>query len=274
MSKIWEGTFEQITPWISPSFIENSLDTAKEFKGLKALFFVVLFIGFASYALFGVSLHIGNNIDSMVGGLDIHNEFIPFISTQWYIHFEVLFLVFATAFMMFYRERNRIKGNMLYHICMTLFMLFYSVFFFKVTQLFVSLFTVRMIYNLLFVSTYIYSIWQGFQNAKQMIYNNKERTLIVKWVSRNKSKLLTVLGIIGGGYFLIKAIFQPAADMETRIIGSMIDFLPLIAIGANFALVYFIGVVVRSYYLNKYAEEFRLQHEYEKDEWYGRNYKK
>lgn len=270
MGNIHKGTFKQVEPSITPSFIENLLDTVKDFKGIKVFFFTILFVGFAAYALFGVSLHIGNNIESMVGGLDVKNEFIPFLTTQWYIHLEVLFLVCAIIFTIYYRERNRMKGHLIYHFSMTIFMLLYSVFFFKVTQLFVSLFALRMIYIVLFVLTYVYSVWQGYQNAKRMIHGNeKKRSALVEWASRNQSKLLTVLAIIGGTYFLIKATFQSAADMETRIIGSMIDFLPLIAIGANFVFIYFIGVVVRSYYLKKYSEEFRVKYEYEKEEWYG-----
>ncbi len=81
MKKLFEASFEQIDPAISESFVKNSLDTAKNFKGLKLIAFFILFVIAGSYALFGVSIYVGNRMDEAVGGLDVHNEFIPLFSS-------------------------------------------------------------------------------------------------------------------------------------------------------------------------------------------------
>lgn len=63
-------------------------------------------------------------------------------------------------------------------------------------------------------------------------------------------------------YFIVGMIYTGL------FIGSMADFLPLISVGSNFALIYYIGVIVRNYYILKYSEQFRITLEYEKDEWF------
>src|SRR5699024_8088446 len=145
---------------------------------------------------------------------------------------------------------------------------------FKMFQLLVSYFIVRMIYTVLYIGTLVYSIWKGYQNSIDMIYGTKkERPAIVEWFSKKSKSVLTVLGIIGGAYFLLKAGFEPAANMERRIIGSLVDFLPLISVGSNVVLIYYIGLITRNYYIVKFQEQFRKKFGYEKDEWYGPNYK-
>lgn len=154
-----------------------------------------------------------------------------------------------------------------------IFMMFFGLLLFKVMQLFVSYFILRMIYTVLFIMTFIYCMWQGYQNATYMVHGDKkQRSALVEWFSRNSKPVLIVLGIIGSAYFIIKAVFEPAANMERRIIGSMADFLPLLLVLANFAYIYYIGVVTRSYYVYKYSEIFRLKFGYDIQDWYGPKY--
>lgn len=272
--KLRQGTFEQVEPSISPSFIKNSLDTAKTFRGIKLLAFIILFLVFGTYVAYGVSLYISNNMEDAVGGLDLNNEFIPFLSSIWYINFQALPMVVVVISMIYYRDKNRVKGHLIYYFFLMIFMMFFGLFLFKVMQLFVSYFILRIIYTVLYVITFVYSVWQGYQNAHHMVYGSKKgRSALVEWVSKKSKFILTVLAIIGGSYFIIKSVFEPAADMERRIIGSMADFLPLLLVLANFAFIYYIGVVVRSYYAYKYSELFRIKFGYEKEDWYGPKYK-
>lgn len=271
--KITEGTFAQVEPAISPSFIDNSLDTMKTFRGLKLFAFFMLFIVFATYAAYGVSIYIGNHMDEAVGGLDVNNEFIPFLSSIWYINLQAAIMVALIISTVYFRNRNRIKGNLIYHVLMTIFMVFVGLFLFKVMQLFVSYFILRLLYTILFIITLIYSIWQGYQNGLHMVYGDKKnRSALVEWFSKNNQVILAVLATIGGAYFALKAIFEPAANMERRIIGSMVDFMPLLMVLANFAFLYYISTIVRSYYVNKYTEKFRTKFQYDKTEWYGPKY--
>lgn len=274
MSKIKQGTFDQVEPSVSSSFVENSLDTVKSFKRLKRFIFIVLYAGIACYGLYAMSVYIENNMEEAVGGLDVTNEFIPFLSSIWYIHFQAFFIVAIIGTMMIYRQRNRMKASLLYHIFFTIFLVVFGLFLFKMFQLLVSYFIVRMIYTVLYIGTLVYSIWKGYQNSIDMIYGTKkERPAIVEWFSKKSKSVLTVLGIIGGAYFLLKAGFEPAANMERRIIGSLVDFLPLISVGSNVVLIYYIGLITRNYYIVKFQEQFRKKFGYEKDEWYGPNYK-
>lgn len=273
LKKFRDGTFEQIEPSISKSFVKNLLDTAKTFRGIKLIGFIILFIVCGTYVAYGVSLYIANNMEDAVGGLDVNNEFIPFLSSIWYINLQAIPILIVVISMMFYRDRNRVKGHFIYYLFLMIFMMFFGLFLFKVMQLFVSYFILRMIYTVLFIITFIYCIWQGYKNATYMVHGNKkQRSALVEWFSRNRNLVLMVLGIIGSAYFIIKAVFEPAANMERRIIGSMADFLPLLLVLANFAYIYYIGVVTRSYYIYKYSERFRLKFGYEIQDWYGPKY--
>ena len=272
--RICNGTFEQVEPGISDSFVENSLDTMKTFKGLKLFGFVFFFIGCTTYLLYGGSVYIVNHMEEAVGGLDLNNEYILFMSSIWYAHLQALPVTMLVILTMYYRNRNRVKGHVIYYLLMTIFTLLVSLLLFKVMQLLVSYFILRIIYTTLFILTLVYSIWQGYQNALHMIYGEKKgRSKVVEWFSRNFKKILPILLVIGGAYFILKVIFEPASDLETRVIGSMADFLPLFMVGTNFAFIYYIGVIVRSYYVDKFSEQFRVKCQYEKDEWYGPKHK-
>lgn len=263
-----------VEPALSDSFIENSLDTMKTFRGIKLFAFIILFIVCGTYAIYGVSIFLINNMEETVGGLDLNNEFIPFLSSIWYINFQAIPIVIVVILTMYYRDRNRIKGHFLYYSFLTVFMVFAGLLLFKVLQLFVSYFILRMLYLVLFGATFVYSIWQGYQNALHMVYGEKKnRSKLVEWFSRNYKTILTILAIVGGIYFAGKAIFEPAASMERRIIGTLADFLPLFMVIANFAFIYYIGVIIRSYYAYKFSEQFRVKFQYDKDEWYGPKYK-
>lgn len=272
--RICNGTFEQVEHALSESFIKNSLDTIKTFRGIKSFAFIILFIVCGTYVPYGVSLYIANNMEEAVGGLDLNNEFIPLLSSIWYINLQAIPIVILVILTIYYRDRNRIKGHYIYYSLLTIFSVFFGLFLFKVMQLFVSYFILRMLYLVLYGITFVYSIWQGYQNALNMVYGEKKnRSKLVEWFSRNSKTILTILAVIGGAYFAGKAIFEPAANMERRIIGSMADFLPLLLVLANFAFIYYIGVIVKSYYAYKYSEKFSAKFQYDKKEWYGPKHK-
>lgn len=272
--KILDGTFEQVEPSISDSFVENSLDTMKTFRGFKLLGFIFFFIACITYLLYGGSVYMVNHMEEAVGGLDLNNEFISFMSSIWYAHLTAFPITMLVIFTMYYRNRNRVKGHVIYYLLMTIYTLLISLLLFKVMQLLVSYFILRIIYTTLFILTLSYSIWLGYQNAIHMIYGKKKRrSKVVEWFSRNFKSILPILLVIGGAYFILKVIFEPAADLETRVIGSMADFMPLFMVGTNFAFIYYIGVIVRSYYVHKYSERFRVKFQYDKEDWYGQKYK-
>lgn len=273
MKKLLSGTFEQVEPTISDSYVENSLETIEEFGIGRALAFIILFVGMASYGLYGMNVYMGNHMHEAVGGLDVNNEFIPFLSSIWYINLQVLPLIILIFSTIWFKQTNRIKGNLFYHILFTLFMFFFGVFLFKMFQLMVTYFIVRLLYTILFIGSFIYSLWKSHQNTMEMIYGTKkERAFIVEWVSKHSTTILTIMGIVGSAYFVGKAVFEPGANLERRIIGSMVDFLPLISVASNFAFIYFFGLIMRGFYLHKYTEKFRLKFEYDKEDWYGPEY--
>lgn len=105
----------------------------------------------------------------------------------------------------------------------------------------------------------------------EMVYGTKKnRSAIVEWAGANKKMIIGLLFGIWGAGQIVKAIFGfDENDFETRIVGTIIEFFPLIACGISFTLIYMFGNLIRGFYLNKYSEEFRVMFDVEKDDWYG-----
>lgn len=274
MKKILSGKYEQVEAAISASFIENSLDTVKDLKGKKLFAFLLLFIGFGTYGLYGMGMILVQNLDQTVVQLDQNNEYISFLANIWYVNLQAMVLLIGVIATVKYRDRNRMRGLFNYHLYLTIYMMFLSLLMFKTSQIFVSSSILRWIYTVLFIASFVYVFWQGYQNAKHMVHGeDKKRAVLIEWFSQNYKQILSGLGVFGAAYFTFKVTYEPAGNMERKIIGSLIDFLPLAMILMNLAFLYFFSTIMRSYYVRKYSEKFRLKFEYDKNEWYGSAHK-
>lgn len=139
-------------------------------------------------------------------------------------------------------------------------------------ELFVASFIFRMIHLLVFILCIIYVFFRSYNNAMEMIYGDKkERSKLVEWLTRNRKPILSILFAFWGMYHLVKTIFGDAIKSEGRLIGLLIDFSPLLISLCVFIYLYLFDLLIRSYYLNKYSEEFRKKFGYEKEVWYGEN---
>ncbi|MCR1835104.1 hypothetical protein NSA56_11915, partial [Oceanobacillus caeni] len=166
-----------------------------------------------------------------------------------------------------------VKAFYIYNTFLTVFVLLFILLFLKFAQLVVYSFPLRMVHTVLFILCFVYVFVQSYQNAKEMVFGEKKkRSAIVEWFSRNQKSVLSVLAGIGGLYYLGKVIFPAAGDLKTRLIGGLIDFLPLLACLTILVFLYLNNVVIRSYYLYKYSEEFRLKFGIDKSKWYGKKY--
>ncbi|MBU8790687.1 hypothetical protein NSA56_18085 [Oceanobacillus caeni] len=93
MKNIFSGSFSQLEDTVSESFAKNSIDTIERFSFEKAMIVLVIFMG-GFYAFYGVSIYLGNNMDSGSIVLDMNNEYIPFLTNIWYpIVQGILFLI-------------------------------------------------------------------------------------------------------------------------------------------------------------------------------------
>lgn len=273
MKRLFTVKYEQVEQAISASFIENSMDTIKEFKGKKLFAFIILFVGFGTYGLYGMGMLLVQNLDDAVVQLDENNEYISFLSSIWYVNIQAIVLLLTVITTIKHRNTNRIRALFNYHLFLSIYMMFFSLLIFKTTQIFVSSVILRWIYTVLFVASFIYVFWQGYHNAKRMVDGqDKKRAVLIEWFSKRQKKILSVFGIIGGTYFIFKVVYAPVGNMEREIIGSLIDFFPLGVILINLAFLYFFGTIIRSYYVHKYSEQFRLKFEYKESEWYGPKY--
>ncbi|KNE19962.1 hypothetical protein [Virgibacillus pantothenticus] len=273
MESVFNGTFSQVEETVSESFAKNSIDTIKQFNLLKGLLFTGFCIGLGSYALYGVSIYISNIMNQATIPLDESNEFITIFDNIWYMHIQSILILAVVIGAFVYRKKDNIKGFFVYNTFLTMFLLLFMIFFFKVTQLLVYSSSLRLIYTGLFIISYIYIFIRSYQNTKKMVHGTKKkRSALVEWFSRNRKNITSLLIGVGGLYYLSKVIFTEANDLETRIIGSLIDFLPLAVCLVSFSFLYFNSVAIRSYYLYKYSEEFRKKFGFDKKDWYGEKY--
>lgn len=272
MRNIFSGSFSQVEDAVSESFAKNSIDTIERFSFGKSIIFIIFFMGGFS-ALYALSLWMGDNMDTGTIMLDTDNEYVPFLSNAWYPILQSILMVITLFGGLYYRKKNNVKGFIIYNTSFTVFVLLFMFLYFKFAQLIVYSFPLRMVYTVLFIFCLVYVFVRSYQNAKEMVFGEKKkRSAIVEWFSRNKKRVLSVLVGVGGLYFLAKTIFPSAGDMETRMMGALIDFVPLSACLAILGFLYLNSVMIRSYYLNKYSEEFRIKFGVNKDEWYGKKY--
>src|SRR5699024_11820946 len=97
------------------------------------------------------------NMEDSLFKLDKNNEFIVFLSI-WFAYIPlILSFILSMVILLFYRNRNRPKGTYLYNLFFGLYVMFCLLFMFKIFQLFVSTFALRIIYNIIFVFTFFYA---------------------------------------------------------------------------------------------------------------------
>lgn len=274
MKKFFNASFEQVEPAMSDSFIENTIDTAASFKGLKLLGFFAFFGLFGNIFIIAVSYYVEHNIGEAVVKLDENNEFIGFLSSGWAYLPLILSCILSMGILMVYRNRNRPKGTYLYHLAFGLYVMFCLLFLFKISQLFVTSFVLRVLYNLVFVFTFFYAFRIAYLKAKELAFGTAEhRHFLVEWVSRNFKKFSSVLLIMGATYYAFKVSSPEVANMEQRFIGNLLFLFPFVIALCNFVYIYCCGVFLRGYYVSKYSEAFREKHGYTKEDWYGPKYK-
>src|SRR5699024_4509763 len=91
-------------------------------------------------------------------------------------------------------NRNRPKGTYLYNLFFGLYVMFCLLFMFKIFQLFVSTFALRIIYNIIFVFTFFYAFHIAYLNAKALaLVTANQRPFLVELTRRNCNKISTFL---------------------------------------------------------------------------------
>ncbi|WP_139345021.1 hypothetical protein [Virgibacillus pantothenticus] len=125
MKNILSGSFSQVEETVSESFAKNSINTIKGFGLLKAFVFMVFCIGLGSYALYGVSIYFGNNMDKTAFTLDVNNEFISVFSSIWYMHIQALFISIVVITALVYKEKNNVKAFFFYNFFLRCFYFYF-----------------------------------------------------------------------------------------------------------------------------------------------------
>src|SRR5699024_1191415 len=156
--------------------------------------------------------------------------------------------------LLFYRNRNRPKGAYLYNLFFGFYVMFCLFFLFRTSQLFVTTFALRVIYNIIFVFTFFYAFRIAYLKAKELAFGTaKHRPFLVEWTSRNFKKFSSILVVIGGAYYAFKAFSPGAGNLEQRFIGNLTFMLPFMVALFNFVYIYCCDVFFRGYYVSKYS---------------------
>lgn len=271
MSEIFKGSFSQVKDAISENFAMNARKDMQKLNIGRVLLSGGFFLA-CLYGLFAFGWYMSGDFEEPAVPIDINNEFRNIASSIWYVHAIALFLIISFSTALAYSRKNNVKSFLVMNITLTVFTVFIVLYFFKIGQLFVYNFSLRVIYDVLFIATLVFVSNKIHRNAMEMIYGSKKkRSFLVEWASANQKLIIGSLFGIWGISQVVKAIFGSGAnDFETRMIGAIIEFFPLIACGLSFVFIYMFGNLIRSFYLNKFSERFRVMFDVEKDDWYGR----
>lgn len=227
------------------------------------------------FILIGITYIFENNIEQTVIKLDENNEFIGLFSNGFmYISLFLSFL-FAMGTLLIYRNTNRPKGTYIYHFFFGIYVMICLVLSFKLGQLFVTTFALRILYNILFICTFLYAFYLSYSNAKEITLGTpKHRHFLIEWGSRHSKKIYSTLFTVAGIYYTYKVFALEDANLEQRLLGNLAFLFPFIVALANFVYLYCCDVFLRSYYVSKYSESFRKKYHYSPEQWYGPNYKR
>ena len=270
MGKIFQGSFSQVKDAISESFATNAYKDMQKLNFGRVLisggFFIV-----CTYALFVFGWFMSGDFEVPTVPIDINNEFRNIASSIWYVHAFALFQIIGYTTALAYSRKDNVKSFLVMNIALTAFTVFIVLYFFKIGQLIVYNFSIRIIYDVILLATLLFVGNKIYRNAMEMVYGTKKkRSAIAEWVSANQKLVIGSLFGIWGLSKIIEAVFGlDEIDFETRMIGAIIEFFPLIACGVSFVFIYMFGNLIRSFYLNKYSEEFRVMFDVKKDDWYG-----
>jgi len=269
MKNILAGKYSQIKESIDCKLAKEGIHTIQEFRTMKLIFFLVFFNAI-TYGMYAFNYYITPNFDELTVQLDEQNEYISFLPGIWFVHL-IAFTFLCTAIVSrYYSGKHNVKGYLWHYVFMSTTLFLFLVYTFKFGQLFVTSFYERVVYAVIFSITIVFVIIKGYQNAVKMVYGSdiKQHPLMV-WLKYIGSSLMAVLTVIAAPYYFIKTVFGSVGDFEQRLMGSLMSFIPLIVSVLMLFLLYFFSVIIRSYYLNKYSEEFRQKFGIEKEVWYG-----
>ena len=281
MKKLLSGTFEQVEDALSESFIRSFISIPfYRWKGWKVTLVTLIFLlmfGGGTYFIYGVGWAVTYYDDEATFYLNPNNEYRFFFSNfrfLWYIHITAFFVLLTVIIIFKYRKKNNIRAFFISQVTLFIFFLLLMIQGFAAFQLFVNNSVLRTIYTILFIVCIIYAFVKGYKNAFAMIYEDKkQRSAIIEWASKHRQAILSVLIAFGGVNYFFKTTNESAQDFEKNLLGALIDYIPIIVSFATlFGLLYGFSVLIRSYYLYKYSEPFRLKFGYEKEEWYGEKY--
>lgn len=269
MKNIFSGTYNQVKDKISEGTVKEGIRTIQEFRTFKMIFFL-LFSNICTYGLYGFNYYITHNFDELTVQLDEQNEYISFMSSVWFVHINSLVLLSTAIISRYYSGKNNVKGYFYHYILLSVWLFLFLLYTFKFGQLFVISFYERVLYAVIFCITVIFVLIKGYQKAQRMVYGTNEvQHPLTGWLKRVGNSLMAVLFVIAGPYYFIKTVFSSAGDFEKRLMGSLMFISPLVVSVLMLFFLYFFSIIIRSYYLNKYAEEFRQKFSIEKDVWYG-----
>src|SRR5699024_1014501 len=103
--------------------------------------------------------------------------------------------------------------------------------------------------------------------------DTKPRSAIIEWASNQRPAIFNVLIALGGVNYSFTTTNESAQDFEKNLLAAIIDYIPIImSLATLFVSLYGFSVLIRSYYLYKYSEPFRVKCGYGKEEWYGEKY--
>lgn len=202
--------------------------------------------------------------------IDLSNPYISFLDNFHFVHLVALLYLVATIWFLVARSKSILKASLIYNNSLFIYVLALFIYLFKVSQLLVSDPILRHVYTLLFFIIIIYTVIQCYKKASVYVYDKDLQKKTTKRTISNKTMIGGALAILG--FYQIFKLTNTGQDFmhfEQQLIGSIMEFFPLIIAFTPLALLLFVKPLIRFFYLNKYSEKFRTKFGYEKQEWYG-----
>src|SRR5699024_9996294 len=157
-------SYDQIEREIKEDFLEEVLYRINHFNNKNVFFFSLLMIG-AIWWTQGFGWLMWNNPDGVIVPMDPNNSFAIIFKNVWLPILETFLFGMIMIMIVYFRNRNKIKGMFIYNILMTTFVTIIMFHMFSFIQLVIYSNVVRVIHFILFMIAIIAVLIVLYKNA-------------------------------------------------------------------------------------------------------------
>jgi len=123
----------------------------------------------------------------LVVALDTNNEYKIFFNSMWHVHLIALLFIIRLVILLMLKDSKRSAAFYYGKVLTLMFLTFWCVLTFTVSEMLIASVLLRSIYPVLFVFTLLFTVWQTYHNAKKLVFGQSSQSKLQKWIDKSKA---------------------------------------------------------------------------------------